>query len=43
MADREKEWKMEIQKSGYLENKKGFLDKIKSIFCIFEGLSFAEE
>ena len=32
MADREKEGKMEIQKSEYLENKKSILDEIKSIF-----------
>ena len=31
----EKEGKKEIQKSEYLENKKSFLDDIKSIFDIF--------
>ena len=32
MADGEKEGKMEIQKSEYLENEKNFLDEIKNIF-----------
>ena len=35
MADREKEWKTEIQKLEYLENKKGFLDEIKKHFSLF--------
>ena len=35
MADREKEWKMEIQKFEYLENEKSFLDQIKNIFHSF--------
>ena len=32
-----------IQKCEYLENKKRFLGKIKSILRIFEGLSFGEK
>ena len=35
MDDREKEGKTEIQKFEYLENKKSFLDEIKSIFLGF--------
>ena len=35
MADREKEGKMETQKIKYVENKKSFLDEIKSIFHSF--------
>ena len=43
MADSEKEWgKMEIQKFEYLENKKNFLDEIKTFFVVFEGLSFGQ-
>ena len=34
---------MEIQKFEYLENKKSFLDQIKSSFIVFEGLSFGEK
>ena len=34
---------MEIQKSEYLENEKSFLDKIKNIVIVFEGLSFVEK
>ena len=32
MADGEKEWKTEKQKSEYLENEKSFLDEIKNNF-----------
>ena len=32
-----------IQKFEYLENKKTFLDEIKTFFAIFEGLSFGEK
>ena len=36
MADRGgKEWKMETQKSEYLENEKGFLDETKKMFHSF--------
>ena len=30
-------------KCEYLENKKSFLDEIKTSFIVFEGLSFGEE
>ena len=43
MADGEKEGKTEIQKFEYLKNKKSFLDEIKTIFIVFEGLSFSEK
>ena len=44
MADRgEKEGKMEIQKSEYLENKMNFLDEIKTFFIVSEGLLFSEK
>ena len=36
MADREKEGRREIGKFEYLENKKSFLDEIKSIFHSFQ-------
>ena len=36
MADREKKWKTETQKSKYLENEKSFLDEMKNIFHSFE-------
>ena len=29
-----------LQKSEYLKNVKSFLDEIKSLFIVFEGLSF---
>ena len=32
-----------IQKFEYLENGKNFLDEIKNIFTVFEGLYFGEE
>ena len=32
-----------IQKCEYLKNKKSFLDEIKNIFTVFEGLSFGEK
>ena len=32
-----------IQKFEYLENKKSFLDEIKTFFIVFEGLSFGEK
>ena len=35
MADGEKRGRMEIQKFEYLENKKSFLDEIKTIFHSF--------
>ena len=35
MADREKEGKVKIQKSAYLENEGSFLDEIKNIFHSF--------
>ena len=34
---------MEIQKFKYLENEKSFLDEIKNIFQVFEGLSFCDK
>ena len=34
---------MEIQKFEYLENKKSFLDEIKTSFIVFVGLSFGEK
>ena len=34
---------MKIQEFEYLENEKSFLDEIKIIFHIFEGLSFGEK
>ena len=43
MANREKEGKTKIQKFEYLENEKNFLDELKKIFIIFEGLSFGEK
>ena len=43
MADREKKGKTKIQKPEYLENEKSFLDEIKNIFHIFEGLSFGDK
>ena len=39
----EKEWKKEIQKSEYLENKKSFSDEIKNIFHSFQRVSFGEK
>ena len=38
----EKEEK-KIQKLEYIENEYSFLDEIKSIFIVFEGLSFDEQ
>ena len=35
--------KMEIQKFEYLENEKSYLDELKNIFVVFEGLSFGEK
>ena len=32
-----------MQKFAYLENEKSFLDEIKNIFQVFEGLSFGEK
>ena len=32
-----------MQKFEYLENEESFLDEIKSIFIVFEGLSFDEK
>ena len=32
-----------IQKSEYLENENSFLQEIKNIFPVFEGLSFGEQ
>ena len=43
MADGEKEEKMEIQKSKYLENENNFLDEIKTFFIVFEGLLSGEK
>ena len=44
MAEREKEGKMELQKSEFLENEKSFLDEIKkTFFTVFELLSFGEK
>ena len=44
MAEMEKkERKTNIQKFGYLENEKSFLDEIKTFFIVFEGLSFGEK
>ena len=37
MAKKEKEGKMEIQKSEYLESEKGILDEIKNIFQFLKG------
>ena len=40
-----KKWKGrgKITKNEYLENEKSFLDEIKNIFTVFEGLSFGEK
>ena len=38
-----KEGKRQIQIFEYLENKKSFLDEIKTFFIVFEGLSFGEK
>ena len=37
--------KMDIQKFGYFENEKSFLDekKNKTFFIVFEGISFGEK
>ena len=35
--------KTEIQKFEYLKNEKSFLDEIKYIFIVYEGLSFSEK
>ena len=44
MADKEKKrGRQEYKKIEYLENKKSFLDEIKNIFIVFEGLSFGEK
>ena len=43
MADRGKKGKTEIQKFGYLQNEKSFLDELKIFFIVFEGLSFGEK
>ena len=44
MADSEKErGKTEIQKFEYLENKKSFLDEIKTFSVVFDGLSFGQK
>ena len=32
-----------LQKFGYLENEKSFLDEIKKILIVFKGLSFGEK
>ena len=32
-----------LQKFEYLENKKSFLDEIKTFFIVFKGLSFGEK
>ena len=32
-----------LQKFGYLENEKSFLEEIKKTFLVFEGLSFDEK
>ena len=32
-----------LQKFEYLENEKSFLDEIKNIFTVFEGLYFSEK
>ena len=33
----------EDKKSEYFENEKSFLDEIKTLFMVFEGLSFGEK
>ena len=40
-----KVWKgrEKLQKCGFLENEKSFLDEIKFFFAVFEGLSFDEK
>ena len=44
MTDREKkEGKTNIQKIEYLENEERFLDEMKNIFRVFEGLSCDEK
>ena len=45
MADRGKKrarWKLKKQKFEYLENEKRFLDEIKTLFIVFEGLLLGE-
>ena len=37
------ERKRKNTKFEYLENEKSFLDEIKNIFIVFEGLSFGEK
>ena len=37
-----KKVKTKIQKFEYLENEKSFLDEIKTLFVVFEGVSFGE-
>ena len=32
-----------MQKFEYLENEKSFLDEIKKVFIVFEGLSFGKK
>ena len=43
MADREKRGEDKNTNFKYLENKKSFLDEIKTFFIVFEGLSFGEK
>ena len=44
MTDRGgEEGKTEIQKSEYLKNENSFLDELKTIFIVFEGLSFSKK
>ena len=37
-------WKgQKLQKIEYLEKKRSFIDELKNIFMVFEGLSFGEK
>ena len=43
MPDREKKGENDYTNFEYLENEKSFLDEIKNIFIVFEGLSFGDQ
>ena len=43
MADKEKKRRTPKKKNEHLENEKSFLDEIKNIFIVFEGLSFGKK
>ena len=43
MADKEKREEDKNTKIRYLENEKRFLDEIKTLFTVFEGLLFGKK